>query len=166
MNKITAIILAAGKGERMKIGYNKIFCKIKKPIITHTIEAFENNKHISNIIVAANKNEIGLIKKLIAKYNFKKITTVIAGGKTRQESCYNAVMSIKKTGIVLIHDGARPFINQNIITESIKNAKKYGVCVVGVPVKDTIKLVKNNNFVDKTLDRSKLYSIQTPQVFK
>lgn len=165
MIKTIAIILAAGKGTRMKLGYNKLFYKLRKPILTHTIKAFENHRDINQIILVANKNEIKIVTNLVKKERFTKINQIIGGGETRQDSAYNGVMAIKNSDIIMIHDGARPFITKDVISNLISHTQKYGISVVGVPAKDTIKLAKKTGFVDKTLDRSKLWLIQTPQSF-
>lgn len=165
MTKVSVIILAAGKGTRMKLGYNKLFYKLRKPILSHTIKAFEKHTSIDQIILVIDKNEIKMVKNLIKKEGFTKINQIICGGKTRQDSAYNGIMATKNSDIIMIHDGARPFINSDLISKIIIDTKKYGISVAGVPAKDTIKLANKNGFVNKTLERSKLWIIQTPQSF-
>lgn len=165
----TVIIPAAGKGKRMNHSTSKQYIELKeKPILVHTLEVFEKCKEISDIILVVGKDEIDYCKKqIIEKYRFEKIIYVIEGGKERQDSVYEGIKKVPdKTDIVLIHDGARPFINHNHIKETIIVAYKYHACVLGVRVKDTIKVIdKDNNIVD-TPDRNTLWSIQTPQTFK
>ncbi|MBU0647613.1 2-C-methyl-D-erythritol 4-phosphate cytidylyltransferase [Patescibacteria group bacterium] len=164
--KITAIILAAGRGTRMNAKTNKVFLTLNQPIIAHTIRAFEKNPNITDIIIVTNPSEKQNIQNIISNQSFQKISKIISGGETRQESCYNGVMSTKPdTDIIIIHDGARPFIRQETIDQSISDCQQYDVSVVGVPVKDTIKTADSNQFIEKTLDRSKLWAVQTPQVF-
>lgn len=163
---ITAIIVAAGIGSRMGLGYNKQFLKISdKEVIAYTIEAFEKVKEIDNIILVSSKNEISLFKDIINKYNFKKVLKVVEGGSSRQESVYNGLLQCETCDIVLIHDGARPFIKEEIIKESIKEVKDKNSVAVGVKVKDTVKKVYNMEYTS-TLNREELYCVQTPQTFK
>lgn len=167
--KISAIIVAAGKGKRMGEGYNKQYILlVGKPIVAHTIEVFENVGSIDEIVLVVGKGEIDLARKdIIHKYNFKKVVKIIEGGTERQDSVYNGLKAIDvNCNIVLIHDGARPFITGNIIEKSIKAAKDAGACVVAVRVKDTIKVVNKNMEVDYTPDRDILWAVQTPQAFE
>lgn len=167
--KISAIIVAAGKGKRMGEGYNKQYILLAgKPIVARTIEVFENVGSIDEIVLVVGKGEIDLARKdIIHKYNFKKVVKIIEGGTERQDSVYNGLKAIDvNCNIVLIHDGARPFITGNIIEKSIKAAKDAGACVVAVRVKDTIKVVNKNMEVDYTPDRDILWAVQTPQAFE
>ena len=162
--KTTAIILAAGKAKRMVADKNKLFLELRKPILIHTIEAFEKHKLINEIIVVVNKKDLRVCSKIIEKNIFKKIKKIIIGGETRQQSSYNGVMEAD-ADIILIHDGARPLVTEDSITNSIKDALNYGASVVTVPLKETIKEV-GNCFVKNTLDRDALWIAQTPQTFK
>lgn len=165
MNSV--IIVSAGKGSRMKADINKQFLKIgNKEVIAHTIDKFYNNKNIDEIIVVIRDDEKEFFKEnIIDKYGYKNIK-IVFGGRERQDSVYNGLKELEKScQIVLIHDGARPFVTNEIIEESIECAKKYNSAIVGVPVKDTIKIVNKNNDVCDTPNRSTLWSIQTPQVF-
>lgn len=167
--KVTAVILAAGKAKRMGGKKNKVFLRLRRPILSHAIEAFEKNNLINEIILVANKDDFKNCEKLIKEEKFKKIKKIVQGRETRQKSSYNGIFSINNSDIILIHDGARPFVTQDVITNSINDAIKYGAGVVAVPVKDTIKLSQKNSandFVKRTLERENLWEIQTPQVFK
>ncbi len=164
MNSV--IIVAAGSGKRMQRNINKQFIKLnEKEIIAHTIDAFYKNENIDEIIVCIKKEEEEFFKKeIIQKNDFKNIK-IAYGGKERQDSIYNGLKSVNKNcKIVLIHDGARPFVDNRIIEESISVAKEKKAVVVGVPVKDTIKIVVDGNITD-TPNRDKLWSAQTPQTF-
>lgn len=166
MNSV--IIVAAGKGSRMNADINKQFLKIgQKEIIAHTIDKFYENESISEIIIVAKEDEKEFIKEnIIDKYGYKNIK-IATGGKERQDSVYNGLKLVKHDcDIVLIHDGARPFIDKETIDNCIKYTKQFNSTVIGVPVKDTIKVVDGNNDVSETPNRSKLWSIQTPQSFK
>ena len=164
MNSV--IIVAAGSGKRMQRDINKQFIKInEKEIIAHTIDAFYKNKNIDEIIVCIKQEEEKFFQKeIIQKNNFENIK-IAYGGKERQDSIYNGLKCVDKNcNIVLIHDGARPFVDNRIIDESILTAKKKKAVVVGVPVKDTIKIVMDGNITD-TPNRANLWSAQTPQTF-
>ena len=165
MNSV--IIVAAGSGKRMNMGINKQFIKLnKKEIIAHTIEAFYKNKNIDEIIVCIKKEEEELFKKeIIDKNKFKNIK-IAYGGKERQDSIYNGLRKLSnECNIVLIHDGARPFVDDRIINESISTAMEKKAVVVGTPVKDTIKIVNDGN-IEGTPSRATLWSAQTPQTFE
>lgn len=166
---VTAIIAAAGMSNRMKSKINKQFININgKPILAHTLEKFQRCRYIDEIIVVAREDEINYCKKEVVKrYGFNKVTKIVRGGKERQDSVYNGILALnEKTDIVVSHDGARPFVKIKNIVDSIKGAVEYGACVVGTPVKDTIKFVKNGEEIDSTPNRDILWAAQTPQSFK
>ena len=166
---ISAIILAGGKGKRMRSAISKQFIDIKgKPIIYYTLKKFSENKKIDNIIAVLPEDEVKYFKENILKKYELRINKIVIGGKERQDSVYNALKSLKNssTDIVLIHDGARPFISERIINEGIKFAEIYGAAAPGVMPKDTIKVKNEKNFSVDTPNRANLVSIQTPQVFK
>ena len=166
---ISAIILAGGKGKRMGSAISKQFIDIKgKPIIYYTLKKFSENKKIDNIILVLPEDEVKYFKENILKKYELRINKIVIGGKERQDSVYNALKSLKNssTDIVLIHDGARPFISERIINEGIKFAEIYGAAAPGVMPKDTIKVKNEKNFSIDTPNRANLVSIQTPQVFK
>lgn len=166
---VSAIIAAAGMSNRMKSKINKQFIYINdKPILAHTLEKFETCKYIDEIIVVAKEDEINYCKKEIVKrYRFNKVSKIVRGGKERQDSVYNGILALdERTGIVISHDGARPFVKTENIVDSIEGAFKYNACVVGTPVKDTIKVVKNDQDIDCTPKRNFLWAAQTPQSFK
>ena len=166
MNKITAIVLAAGSGSRMKSKTKKQFMEKKgKPVIWYSLFEFEKSR-VDEIILVTGKEDIDYCKKeIVEKYNLKKIKNVVAGGSERYESVYNGLKEV--TGnIVLIHDGARPLINNEIIERSIEGTIKSDACVVGVPVKDTIKRANKEGYIIDTPNRSELWITQTPQSFK
>ena len=166
---ISAIILAGGKGKRMGAPVSKQFIEIKgKPIIYYTIKKISENKKIDNIVVVLSKDEVGYFNEnILEKYNLK-VDNIVIGGTERQDSVYNGLKSLEDTNtdIVLIHDGARPFISDRIIDDGIKFAQVYGACAPGVMPKDTIKIKNESNFSVSTPERGSLVAIQTPQVFK
>ena len=161
------VIVAAGTGSRMNMGINKQFIKLKgKEIIAYTIEKFYNNSNIDDIVVVVKEDEAEFFdKEIIEKYNFKNIK-IAYGGKERQDSVYNGLKLLdEKCDVVLIHDGARPFVSDKIIDNSIEKVKEHKAIVVGVPVKDTIKVIDNDKNIVDTPNRSVLWAVQTPQTF-
>lgn len=164
----TAIIVAGGKGTRMNSTKNKQFIKInKKEIIAHTIEVFQNSESINSIILVVEENSMEDFKLLCEKYSWGKISEIVVGGAERQNSVYNGLKKVSKNSeVVVIHDGARPFISQNIIENSINTALEVGGCGVGVPVKDTLKICDENNQILSTPNRNNMWHIQTPQTFQ
>lgn len=164
---VSAIILAGGRGKRMESEVSKQYIEIKgKPILYYTLKKFIDCKCIDNITLVLPKDEIEYCKnEILEKYSLN-IDKIISGGNERQDSVYNALESIVKTDIVLIHDGARPFVSDRIIEQGIEFAKTYGAAAPGVTPKDTIKIKNEECFSIETPNRDKLVAIQTPQVFK
>lgn len=165
---VSVIVAAAGMSNRMGSKINKQFIAIdNKPILVHTIEKFEKCKYIDEIILVSKEEELEYCRKeIVRKYKFNKVNNIVRGGKERQYSIYNGLLALsEKTDIVLTHDGARPFIKIADIEKGIEGVIKYGACVIGVPVKDTIKVVAGNDKVHHTPKRSLLWSAQTPQCF-
>lgn len=168
MNEITvsAIIACAGSSTRMN-GVNKQLWELDGiPVAVRSMLAFEGIDQVTEIIVSAREQDIPLIEELAERYNITKFKCAIKGGETRQQSVFAAFMKTDKaTRFIAVHDGARPLVNPEHIKKCIKDASVFGGAVLGVPVKDTIKLVDGGMIVD-TLDRRKLFSIQTPQIFR
>lgn len=164
---INAIILAGGKGKRMNAKISKQYIDLNgKPILYHTLKRFTESEVIDKVILVISKDEIEYCKKeVLEKYNLK-IDIIVEGGVERQDSVFNALKHIENDDIVLIHDGARPFVSDKIINDGIKYAKTYGAAAPGVTPKDTIKIKDDNNFSISTPNRNFLVSIQTPQIFK
>lgn len=161
---VTAIIAAGGKGTRMGGDRNKIFLELcGKTVISRTVEIFEKNPLISEIIIVTGKDDISECEALMQK--FKKISAVVEGGETRRDSVYNG-LKIAKGHIIAIHDAARCLVSDEIINEAINAAVKYGSAAPGVICKDTLKAADEEGFISATIDRSKTYQIQTPQVFQ
>lgn len=163
---VTAIIAAGGRGTRMGAAKNKVFLELAgKEVIARTIEVFENNSLISDIVIVTGKDDIEECNRLIKKYGYKKIITVTEGGSTRRRSVYNGLKHAKQE-LIAVHDAARALVTDEIISEAIKAAEKYGAAAPGVLCKDTLKKADSSGFIENTLDRSLVYQIQTPQVFK
>lgn len=171
MKKYTiAIVLAAGQGKRMNASVPKQYLLVKeKPILYYTLKAFEESFVDEIVLVTGTGEEEYCQKNFVQKYDFKKVTGIVAGGKERYHSVYNALDFIeskeKADSIVFIHDGARPFVTNDILQRAYVAAENDGASIVGVPVKDTIKVVGKDGKVKDTPERETLWSVQTPQVF-
>lgn len=167
-SRVIAVVPAAGSGKRLGSRVKKPFVLLKgKPLAARTLSALESSPAIDRIIVAAEKSCIKNFKDLVRRFGFKKITEIVAGGRTRGESVRNCLDRIGPCyDIVLIHDAARPFIDAGTIARSVKTAEKFGACIVAVPESDTVKVVGKDLSVKKTVDRNKIFRAQTPQVFK
>lgn len=165
--KTTAIVLAAGQGKRMNSKVQKQFLKIQgHPVLYYSLKCFERSPLIQNIIVVTGKDMISYCEKeIIEHYGFKKVTAVIAGGKERYDSVYKGLLACKDCEYVFIHDGARPFITEEILERGMFGVRETGACVVGMPSKDTVKVSDETDFVRETPDRKRVWTIQTPQIF-
>ena len=161
-----AIVLAAGKGARMESPVHKQYMEVDgKPLLYYGLRAFEKSS-VNRIILVAGPGETEYCQKeIVEKYGFLKVAAITEGGKERYHSVYEGLKAAKGCDYVLIHDGARPCITVQTIESAIDGAKKYRACVVGMPVKDTIKISDENEFAAATPDRSRLWLIQTPQSF-
>ncbi len=167
--KNSVIIAASGTGKRMKSAVAKQYIELKgRPVLSYTLEAFDKSSHIDEIIIVCGGNDIEYVKhKIVEKYGFGKVKAVVGGGKERQDSVYNGLKAVSEDcDIVLIHDGVRPFIEDKYIAELIKSAYECGGCVMGVRVKDTIKVCDEIGNITDTPERSTLWAAQTPQCFK
>ena len=166
--RTVAVVPAAGYGRRLGLRVKKPFVLLKgKPIIAHTLGALEKCPAVDEIMVASERSCVGKFRDLVKRYRFRKVSGIIIGGKTRFESVKNCLTKIGTScDIVVVHDGARPFINGAALSESVKLARKYGACVVGVWETDTVKLVDNGLVVKRTLDRTRIFRAETPQVFR
>lgn len=163
--KCTAIILGAGSATRMN-GINKQLLTLKGiPVIIRSALNFENCPEVSEIIIVTKKEDISVIESLSRTYGITKLKKVCEGGKNRAESAEKGFTFAGETDVVAVHDGARPFASSELISRVIKDAYENGGAISAVPVKDTIKIVKDG-FIGATPDRSTLYSAQTPQAFR
>lgn len=163
---VGAVVLAAGQGKRMGSTVQKQYMMLSgKPLIVYALEAFEKSS-IDKIVLVTGAGEVDHVRELIVNaHGFSKVSAVVAGGKERYHSVYEGLKQLEDCEYVLIHDGARPLVTEDIIERAIAGARKYRACVVGMPVKDTIKISDANGFAEMTPDRSKLWQVQTPQAF-
>ena len=165
--KCTAIVLAAGQGKRMGTKIQKQYLEIHgKPVLYYSLKAFEESHFIDEIVLVVGQNQEEYCEReIVSKNQFNKVKKIVQGGTERYHSVWNGLQEIED-GYVFIHDGARPFINEEILQRVYEEVLVYKACVVGVPVKDTIKIADADGFADTTPDRSMLWQIQTPQAFE
>lgn len=177
-SRTTAIVLAAGQGKRMGTDVAKQFLMLRgKPILYYSLSVFERSSYVDDIILVTNEDGLSVCEAIIRENDFTKVSSVVLGGKER----YHSVWAGLKTAFydegeegneaeiapkyVLIHDGARPFITEEIIKRNMEALLNDAACVTAVPSKDTIKIADENGYVDITPDRSLVWNIQTPQSF-
>ncbi len=165
--KNIAVVLAAGQGKRMNSQTAKQYLLLKgKPVIWYSLRAFEECPFIDEIILVAAEKDIDYCRQyIVEQYGFRKVSRIVAGGKERYYSVYNGLRAITDCTFVYIHDGARPFLTQDILKRAREAVCTYQACVVGMPVKDTIKICDKDGFSVQTPDRSVVWQVQTPQVF-
>ncbi len=164
---VTAVIVAAGRGVRMHSDVPKVYMPLNgKPMISYSIEAFERSA-ADEIIIVTGSDHIEYCKnEIVDKYGYSKVTDVIPGGEERYDSVYEGLKRAAGSSYVLIHDGARPCVTEDVINRTIEGAREYGACVAAVPVKDTIKTADHEGYTVETLKRDTLWTIQTPQAFE
>ena len=171
MEKLNVIIAAAGKGTRLGMGMNKAFVKLAGvPIIVHNLRQLNNLPDLGTVFIVVGSGELTEAEKMLKKYQTGYFPLVrwqlVAGGRQRQDSVANALAQIKeKTGWIAVHDGARPFAASELFAEVWSTARKTGAAIAAVPCKNTIKEVNPEKLVNATLERSRLWAVQTPQIF-
>lgn len=166
--KCTAIVLAAGDGKRMNSDIKKHFLLLKeKPILCYSLQEFQKADWINEIVVVVGEGEIEQCREeIIEKYNFTKVSSIAEGGKERYESVTKGLSCISACDYVFIHDGERPFINQQLLQRVYEGVREHQACVPGMPAKDTVKVVNSELNITGTIDRRKLYILQSPQTFE
>lgn len=171
-NKCTAVVLSAGSGKRMNSNVAKQYLDLlDRPVIWYALNAFETSELIDEVILVVGKDSLVYCKEeIVDKYGFKKITSIIEGGVERYLSVWAALQTIQssnpKEHYVFIHDGARPFVNEQIIEDTYLAVVEYKACVAAMPVKDTIKISDEDGFAVQTPKRKNVWMVQTPQVFE
>lgn len=171
--RCTAIVLAAGAGRRMQSKVAKQYLLLnKKPILWYALQAFEQSPIIDEVILVVGQGEVPYCQaEIIEKYELQKVSAVIEGGAERYLSVWQALKLLAERrdgewGYVFIHDGARPFVKEQVIRDTYEAAVKYGGCVAAMPVKDTIKIADEQEFAAQTPERKTVWAVQTPQVFE
>lgn len=164
----TAIVLAGGSGKRMGSKVHKQYLLMGgKPVLVYSLEAFQDSDYIDEIILVTGAGEEEYCREqILAPYHITKVSKIVEGGAERYHSVWNGLQAAVSDGYVFIHDGARPFIDEDIIERAYDCVSRHRACVAGMPVKDTIKIADESGFVKATPDRNTLWMIQTPQVFE
>ncbi|MBR4654364.1 MAG: 2-C-methyl-D-erythritol 4-phosphate cytidylyltransferase [Kiritimatiellae bacterium] len=164
---VTAVIVAAGKSDRMGAGTDKAFLSLgSRPVIAWSLLAFEHCPDVDQVVLVVRKDQQTAAKALVRMFGVSKIHAIVPGGKERQDSVMAGLKAMDSdTRIVVVHDGARPCVKPETITEVVKLARRTGAAVVGCRIWDTVKYVEKGAQVDHTEDRSKLWAVQTPQAF-
>lgn len=164
--KITAIILAAGKSQRMNSNVQKQYMILQgKPVLYYSLKAFSDSA-VDDIIIVTGEQERELVREtIVEKYGFHKVKAVVAGGKERYDSTYAGLQACEGSDYVLIHDAARPLINEEVIERVIEGAMEHQAVVAGMPAKDTIKIVDEKEYAVETPPRKNMWIVQTPQAF-
>ncbi len=168
-SKICTLIPAAGEGSRLKSSVKKPYLALaQKPILAHTIQRFEQHTAIDGIFVIVNEADFEMCQAtVLAPYAFQKVQGLVAGGATRQMSVYNGMRALPANAdFVIVHDGVRPFVTDETIFACLDAAAEWGAAVAAVPVKETIKIANEEGFIDETPMRDRLWTVQTPQVFR
>lgn len=164
--KYTVMMPAAGSGQRMGAGYNKLFLMLgDKPIFIHTLQVFEEDPACTGIILAVKQEERQEIEAKLNQFGITKVRAFVDGGTERQYSVDACIQAHTENGIVLVHDAARPFIRRSVIAELVETAVAFGAAIAGVKAKDTMKLAPSG-IVEETVDRDLLWIVQTPQAFR
>ena len=158
--------MAAGQSSRMR-GVDKTLATIAgRPLLAHSLATFDRSPSVNSISIAASVSRIETVQDMIREYGFSKVLSVVEGGARRQDSVLNAVRGLGGVDIVLIHDGARPFVDQPTIERAVAAATEWGAAIAAVPVKDTIKVAGRDLSVVDTPSRDRLWAAQTPQAFR
>lgn len=164
--KYAAIVLAAGSGKRMNSKVHKQYLIIQnRPVLYYSLKEFEDSAVDEIVLVVGKGEEKFCRKEIVDKYGISKVKAIVEGGKERYHSVFEGLKQTSDADYVLIHDGARPFVNQDIIRRCMQEVQKYQACVVGMPVKDTIKIADEEGYAKQTPDRKNVWMIQTPQTF-
>ena len=166
--KTIALITAAGKGRRMQSSIPKQYLSLGgEPILARTVQVFEECPAVDGIYIIVPPDQLDMVQEaIVEKYHFKKVLKLVRGGKNRQQSVWNGLRAIRsECSIVVVHDGVRPFVNRQMIEQSIEEAGKHGSAVVAVPAKDTVKRAVKGKKI-QTLPREEIWLAQTPQSFQ
>lgn len=165
--RCTAIVLAGGQGTRMGTAVQKQYIELcGKPVLLYALHTFQNSGVIDEIILVVGEGQEEYCRQnIVEKYAITKVSKVVVGGTERYYSVWNGLQEVSE-GYVFIHDGARPFVSGEMIARVYEEVQKYGACVVGMPVKDTIKIADEDGFSRETPNRKDVWMIQTPQVFE
>ena len=164
----SGIIVAGGKGERMGPDVDKAFLSLgAKPVLVYSLLAFEKCPDVDEVVLVVRKERVEAARCAVQMFGCKKVIKIISGGNQRQQSVANGLAEISEEAeVVAVHDGARPCVTLGLISETIKSARQYGSGVAAVKITDTVKEVDKGMIIAQTIDRTKLWRVQTPQAFK
>ena len=164
----SGIIVAGGKGERMGPDVDKAFLSLgAKPVLVYSLLAFEKCPDVDEVVLVVRKERVEAARCAVQMFGCKKVIKIISGGNQRQQSVANGLAEISEEAeVVAVHDGARPCVTLGLISETIKLARQYGSGVAAVKITDTVKEVDKGMIIAQTIDRTKLWRVQTPQAFK
>lgn len=162
-----AIVLAAGSGKRMQSDVKKQYMELEgKPVLYYCMNVFENSPLIDEVVLVTSEEDIAYCKEeIVERFGFTKVKQIVIGGKERYNSVMNGMDAIDECDCVLVHDGARPFVDEAMLERLIESVKENKTAVAAMPSKDTVKIVDNKNVVISTPNRSTVWNIQTPQAF-
>ena len=164
--RIGAVILAGGRGSRMHSDIQKQYMLLDgRPLIAYALEAFERSCADDLVLVTGAGEAEFVQKEILPPLGLTKLRSIVTGGKERYHSVYEGLKALRNCDYVLIHDGARPLVTEAVISRAVQAAVQNDACVVGMPVKDTIKVADAHGFAESTPDRSLLWQVQTPQAF-
>ena len=164
-SKLGVVIVAAGTSQRM-VGINKLFAPLRgKPLLAWSVDTCQGYSLVQQIVLVLNDKDLARGQKLKKERGWSKVT-LCPGGARRQDSVREGLRQMRDCDLVMIHDGARPFLTPDLIENGLKEARKTGAAVAAVPVKDTIKLAADERLIGETLQRDRLWAAQTPQIFR
>ena len=166
--KCTAIVLAAGQGKRMGTKVQKQYLEILgKPVLFYSLDVFQKSDIIDEIILVVGEHQEDYCQReIVEKFHINKVSKIVTGGAERFHSVWNGLQEVAEDGYVFIHDGARPFVTEELLLRAYETVQREKACVVGMPVKDTIKIADDEGFAKETPNRSHVWMVQTPQVFE
>lgn len=166
MGKVGAIVVAAGTSRRMG-GVDKIFADLAgRPLLARTIDVFQACPSIDRVVIVLSRDKLDEGRRLAKEYQLSKVSDVCAGGARRQDSVREGLERLAGCQWVVVHDGARPCLNVDLIERGLEEARTTGAAIAAMPVTDTIKIVSPDSFVAETPFRQSLWAAQTPQVFR
>jgi 2-C-methyl-D-erythritol 4-phosphate cytidylyltransferase len=164
-DSLAAIIVAAGSGERF--GADKVFADLEgRAVLAWSLDAMEQSPDVSTIILVVSESKISAGQSLVHAGGFAKVSAICAGGDRRQDSVLIGLLAVRRPRWVAIHDGARPFVDPEMISRGLAMARKVGAAIAAVPVKDTVKMVGQSRLIQGTPPRANLWAAQTPQIFQ
>lgn len=166
-----AIVLAAGQGKRMGTSVQKQYIELEgKPLIYYSLKTFQESGLIDSVVLVVGEGQVAYAQnEIVLKYGFSKVCAVVEGGKERYDSVWQGLKTVSQepeVSYIYIHDGARPFVDDEILNRGYETVEQFRACVAGMPSKDTVKVVDEQGFAINTPERKYVWVIQTPQIFE